>query len=149
MASLLTDSQKTEIQAALSEVHDTFKRDIFVYIEEQVSTRPSVSSYNPIYGRAKDSARSTSQIELVKHTVEARVRYAVSQDDYLASAKGQFNIKLSQGEVRIKVDLDGYNKVRKSSRIEIDDELFVVDSDSKNVGPFDTQFYTVILKRDE
>ncbi len=34
MASLLTDAEKTAINSALSDVHDTFARDIYVYVKE-------------------------------------------------------------------------------------------------------------------
>lgn len=148
MASLLTSSQKLAIKSALSEVHDTFARDIYVYVETQVATRPATLNYNPLYGRAKDSAQVSSQKELVKHTVKARVSYSPSQGESVVDAGAQFNLTASQGKVRIKIDSSGYGKVKDSSRIEIDDELYVLDSDAKNVGPFSTQYYTVILKRE-
>lgn len=148
MASLLTASQKSAIQSALSEVHDTFARDIYVYIEKQVATRPSTLNYNPLYGRTKDDSKLNAQTELVKHTIQARVSFSPTQNESIVDAGGQFNLTASQGRVRIKVDSDGYEKVKDSARIEIDDILFVVDSDAKNVGPFSTQFYTVFLKRE-
>jgi len=148
MASLLTSAQKSAIQSALSEVHDTFARDIYVYIEKQVATRPSTLNYNPLYGRVKDTAKVSSQTELVKHTIKARVSFTPNQGESVVDAGAQFNLTASHGKVRIKVDSDGYEKVKDSSRIEIDDVLFVVDSDAKNVGPFSTQYYTVFLKRE-
>ncbi|MDB4317702.1 hypothetical protein N9973_00230 [bacterium] len=148
MASLLTSAQKLAIQNSLGEVHDTFARDIYVYIEKRIVTRPSNSNYNPLYGRAKDNSKLSAQTELVKHTVKARVSYAPSQAESVVDAGAQFNLTASQGKVRIKVDLDGYEKVKDSSRIEIDDVLFAVDTDAKNVGPFSTQYYTLFLKRE-
>lgn len=148
MASLITSAQKAAIQSALSEVHDTFARDIYVYIEKKVSTRPSNLNYNPLYGRTKDDSRLSSQTTLVKHTVQARVSYAPNQGESLVDGGAQFNLTASHGKVRIKVDSDGYDKVKDSSRIEIDDVLFSVDTDAKNVGPFSTQYYTVFLKRE-
>ena len=148
MASLLTSSQKTAIQSALSEVHETFARDIYVYIEKQVATRPASLNYNPLYGRAKDTGKVNSETELVKNTVQARVSYAPNQEESIVDAGAQFNLKASHGKVRIKVDSDGYGKIKDCTRIEIDDVLFIVDSDAKNVGPFSTQYYTVFLKRE-
>lgn len=148
MASLLTSSQKTAIQSALSEVHDTFSRDIYAYIETQVATRPATLNYNPLYGRVKDTAKVSSQTELVKHTIKARVSYAPSQGESVVDAGAQFNLTASQGKVRIKIDAVDYEKIKDSVRIEIDEELYVLDSDAKNVGPFSTQYYTVFLKRE-
>ena len=125
MASLLTSAQKSAIQSALSEVHDTFARDIYVYIEKQVATRPSTLNYNPLYGRVKDTAKVSSQTELVKHTIKARVSFTPNQGESVVDAGAQFNLTASHGKVRIKVDSDGYEKVKDSSRIEIDDVLFV------------------------
>jgi hypothetical protein len=148
MASLLTSAQKSAIQSALSEVHDTFSRDIYVYIEKKITTRPANLNYNPLYGRTKDDSRLNAQTTLVKHTVQARVSYAPNQGESTIDAGAQFNLTASHGKVRIKVDSDGYEKVKDSTRIEIDDNLFTVDTDSKNVGPFSTQYYTVFLKRE-
>jgi hypothetical protein len=148
MASLLTSAQKSAIQSALSEVHDTFARDIYVYIEKKISTRPANLNYNPLYGRTKDDSKLSSQTTLVKHTVQARVSYAPNQSESIIDAGAQFNLTASHGKVRIKVDSDGYEKVKDSTRIEIDDNLFIVDTDAKNVGPFSTQYYTVFLKRE-
>ena len=55
MASLLTDAEKTAINSALSDVHDTFARDIFVYVKE-ASTVPAELDFNPLYGRKKNTA---------------------------------------------------------------------------------------------
>jgi len=148
MASLLTAAQKSAIQSAMADVHDTFARDIYVYIEKQIATRPSTLNYNPLYGRTKDDSKLNSQTELVKHTIKARVSFSPTQNESIVDAGGQFNLTASQGRVRIKVDATAYEKVQDASRIEIDDILFVVDSDAKNVGPFSTQYYTVYLKRE-
>jgi len=148
MASLLTSAQKSAIQSALADVHETFARDIYVYIEKQIATKPSTLNYNPLYGRTKDAAKVSSQTELVKHTVKARVSYSPNQGESIVDAGGQFNLTASHGKVRIKVDSDGYAKVQDATRIEIDDILFIVDTDAKNVGPFSTQYYTVFLKRE-
>ena len=42
-----------------------------------------------------------------------------------------------------------YEKIKICSRVEVDDDLYIVDSDAKAVGPFDTQFYSIYLKREK
>jgi len=148
MASLLTANQKASLQSALSDVHDTFARDIYVYVEKQVATRPSMSSYNPLYGKAKDASQVASQTILTKHTYKARVMYENNQDEGIVDAGAQMNLTSSNGRVRIKVDSTAADKIKICSRIEVDDVLYVVDSDAKNVGPFSTQYYTFYLKRE-
>lgn len=148
MASLLTSSQKLAIKNALSEVHDTFARDIYVFIEKKVATRPSTLNYNPLYGRKKDDSKLNSQTELVKHTIQARVSFSPNQGESVVDAGAQLNLTASHGKVKIKVDSQGYEKVKDSIRVEIDNDLYVLDSDAKHVGPFSTQYYTVLLKRE-
>ena len=56
MASLLTSAEKTAINSALSDIHDTFARDIHVYVKE-ASSVPAELNYNPLYGRTKNTAK--------------------------------------------------------------------------------------------
>ena len=73
MASLLTEAEKTAINTALSDVHDTFARDIYVYVEE-ASSVPAELNYNPLYGRTKNTASIPSVDRvLTKHTFAARI----------------------------------------------------------------------------
>ena len=58
------------------------------------------------------------------------------------------NLMASEGQVRIKVKSAAYEKIKICSRIEVDDELYVVDGDAKVIGPFDAQFYSISLKRE-
>ena len=39
-------------------------------------------------------------------------------------------------------------KMKICSRIEVDDELYVVDGDPKIIGPIDAQFYAIYLNRE-
>ena len=58
------------------------------------------------------------------------------------------NLMASEGEVRIKVKSDAYEKIKICSKIEVDDELYVVNGDAKVIGPFNAQFYSIFLKRE-
>lgn len=148
MASLLTDAQKQQIQSALSDMHDTFAQDIYVYVETKVSEKPSNVNYNPLYGRTKNTTSIPAQKQLTKHAYSARVFYENNQTENVVDGNAQFNLKSSEGRVRIKVEKDAYEKIKICSRIEINDALYILDSDAKNVGPFSTQYYTLYLKRE-
>lgn len=148
MASLLTAAQKASIQSALGDLHDTFSKDIYVYVETKLPNKPSSSSYNPLYGNAKDISKVAGQTKLTKHTFKARVFFENNQQESLIDANAQLNLKSSEGKVRIKVESDAYEKIKICSRIEIDNNLYIVDSDAKHVGPFSTQYYMIYLKRE-
>jgi hypothetical protein len=147
MASLLTDAEKTAINSALSDVHDTFARDIYVYVKE-VSSVPVELNYNPLYGRRKDTAKISSEETLKRYSYSARVYYKNEQKEDIIDGNGQMNLVGSEGQIRIKVKSAAYEKIKICSKIEVDNELYVVDGDAKAIGPFDTQFYSIFLKRE-
>jgi hypothetical protein len=147
MASLLTEAEKTNINSALSDVHDTFARDIYVYVEERSSV-PAELNYNPLYGRTKNTAEISSENTLTQYTYSARVFYKTEQEEEIIDGNGQMNLMASEGQVRIKVKSDAYEKIKICSKIEVDNELYVVDSDAKVIGPFGSQFYSLFLKRE-
>tara|TARA_Y100001937_G_scaffold124052_1_gene188065 strand:- start:31 stop:477 length:447 start_codon:yes stop_codon:yes gene_type:complete len=147
MASLLTDAEKSAINSALSDVHDTFSRNIFVYVKE-ASSIPAELNFNPLYGRTKNTAKISSEQTLTKHTFPARIFYKNEQREDIIDGNGQMNLIGSEGQIRIKVKSDAYEKIKICSRIEVDNELFIVDGDAKVIGPFDAQFYSIFLKRE-
>jgi|TARA_R100000479_G_scaffold165668_1_gene105095 hypothetical protein len=147
MASLLTDAEKTAINSALSDVHDTFSRTIYVYVEE-ASTVPAELNYNPLYGRTKNAAKISSETTLTRHSFSARIYYKNEQNEDIIDGNGQMSLLASEGQVRIKVKSDAYEKIKICSKIEVDDQLYIVDGDPKVIGPFDAQFYSIFLKRE-
>ena len=147
MASLLTDAEKTVINSALSDVHDTFARNIYVYVKESSST-PTELNYNPLYGRRVNVSKISSEDTLTKYTYTARIFYKNQQEEDIIDGNGQMNLMASEGEVRIKVKSDAYEKIKICSKIEVDDELYFVNEDAKVIGPFDAQFYSIFLKRE-
>jgi hypothetical protein len=148
MASLLTSAQKRSLQNVFTNVHDTFARDIYVFVEKRIATRPSVASYNPLYGKAKDASQVSGKTVLTKFTFKARIFHENDQGENVLDGNGQLNLKSSDGRVRIKVDEKAYEKIKICSRIEVDDILYVVDSDAKSVGPFSATFFMLYLKRE-
>ncbi|HCT52604.1 MAG TPA: hypothetical protein DF712_09100 [Balneola sp.] len=147
MASLLTDAEKSVVQSALSDMHDTFARNIFVYVEE-TSSVPVELNFNPLYGRRKNTAKISSEQTLTKYTFSARIFYKNEHKEDIVDGNGQMNLMASEGQVRIKVKSDAYEKIKICSRIEVDDQLYIVDGDAKVIGPFDAQFYSIFLKRE-
>jgi hypothetical protein len=147
MPSLLTDAEKSAINSALSNVHDTFARNIFIYVKE-ASVVPAELNFNPLYGRNKNAAKISSEITLTKYTFPARIYYKNEQKEDILDGNGQMNLVGSEGQIRVKIKADAYEKLKICSKIEVDDQLFVIDGDAKIIGPFDTQFYSIFLKRE-
>ena len=109
---------------------------------------PAELNFNPLYGRNKNVAKISSETTLTRHSFSARIFYKNEQKEDIIDGNAQMNLVGSEGQVRIKVKSDAYEKIKICSKIEVDDELFVVDGDAKVIGPFDTQFYSIFLKRE-
>ena len=60
----------------------------------------------------------------------------------------QTNLLSSQGRVRIKVKAEVVEKIKICSKIEINDVLYVLDSDLKIEDQISQNFYTLFLKRE-
>jgi hypothetical protein len=147
MASLLSTSEKSILNVAFNDIHDTFARDIYVYVES-ISSIPIDQNYNSLYGRTKNSSRIDSQKTLQKFTYSARVYYENSQKENVVDTDGQMNLSASLGLVKIKVKQDAYEKIKVCSRIEVDNQLYIVYGDVKVIGNLGINFYTYTLKRE-
>ena len=109
---------------------------------------PAELNYNPLYGRTKNTAKISSENQLTRYTYSARIYYKNEQKEDIIDGNGQMSLLASEGQIRIKVKSDAYEKIKICSKIEVDDELFIVDGDAKVIGPFDAQFYSIFLKRE-
>lgn len=147
MASLLTAAQKNAVRDALGNMHDTFGKTIYVYVEEAQSVATSID-YNPLYRRNKDQGKSQLNKILKKYEFKARVYYQSDQKQSVIDLKAQTNLIASEGVVRIKIDAEAYNKIKICSRIEINNILYVVASDLKLEDQINELYYTVYLKRE-
>jgi hypothetical protein len=150
MASLLTDCEKKEIQACLDSVRDTFFRDIYVYVKK-VTESPNelTTDFNPIYGAPKQTtSHTTTRNTMEKFTIQAIVKHENSQDESIVDGKSQMNLSASEGRIRLKVKKEGYEKLKIASRVEVDGNLYTIEGDAKHIGPFDSQYYQINLKRE-
>ena len=150
MGSLLTDAEKQQIQLELDSARDTFFRDIFVYIKKTTDAPQELpEDFNALYGAPKQTTRhSSSRDTLEKITIQAIVKYENWQDERIVDVQSQMNLAASEGRIRLKVKKDGYEKLKIASRVEVDDSLYTVEGDAKHIGPFDSQYYQVNLKRE-
>jgi hypothetical protein len=147
MASFLTSSQRDSINATFANLHDTFKKSVYVYTES-VQEKADYSDYNPLYGRSHNESISPNEILLTKEEIQARVYYPEAQKEEVDQFKSASNLRFSQGRVRLKVDYEGLQKILTASKVEVDDVLWLVDGDPKPVGPFSTIYYSIWLRRE-
>ena len=116
----------------------------------------NVDTYAPGYTEDDWESFMRVYIALDKQTIENgclrlysgshKIEHLPSED--IIDGNGQMNLVGSEGQIRIKVKAAAYEKIKICSKIEVDNELYVVDGDAKVIGPFDTQFYSIFLKRE-
>jgi len=93
MASLFSDDEKAAIREVIDDVHDTFKREIYAYVEKASYTAFN-SDHNPLYGRNDNESRALPT--RTKHTIEARVHYERWNSDDVDNDTATYIRKYSQ-----------------------------------------------------
>lgn len=140
MPSYISDSVKKIFAEQFANLHDTFARDIVVYKEAKKVIINTDPNYNYIYNNTGGS--TSIQNVPQKFIFKARILYNTNRDaQYFGSAKTP-----GSGEVRIKLKKEDYNQIKDVKRIELDDRMFIVDSDPRAHGLFEVDFYTLYLK---
>lgn len=145
MASLFSDDEKAFFESLIDDVHDTFKREIYVYSEGTNLVMSLDPNYNGFYQRNVPNV----QVTPIRTTIQARIKYAAEQPvDGINQETIDFQTKvfLPAGSVRLKVDASGYEVMKDARRIEFDGRTFIPESTNRPHGLFAPKYYTFILK---
>jgi len=149
MASLLSTTDKAALVSAYENLVDTFKRPIVVYHEAE----KTVVISDPNYNRLRKFSQNTRNPDNtpVSRTINARIYYASKQGSPFNTfgQSPQNKAKIDDGMVRIKIHADDFEFMSKAKKIELDGNLFDVDSVERPHGLFDTEYYTYWLKRSQ
>lgn len=144
--SYLSSSHKQLFEDAMQKVHETFARSIFVYKESLkviVSTDPN---FNYLYNNVKGVSTTVRKSQF--NLISARIHYMNKQDEISldGDANSQLNLTQNVGEVRIKVDTEGYKYFKDAERVEIDGRMFFKVSDVRKHGLFSPKYFTFFLQ---
>lgn len=146
MASLISDSQKASLQSVMSDMHDTFAREIKAFKDGK---RVTLSS-NPNYSHVYKSSTSSVETRKVEKTIFARIYYPGSkQDKSTVTLTSADYVKLAQfaAVARIKVAKDDWEFLKDCERITLDESVFQITSTGMPHGLFGSGFYTLNLQR--
>ena len=121
---LVPESMREKIREALSSVHETFAREIVIFQRKnETYISSSESTYNALYARLKNEQKTLTKVTQTK--VKARIDYIDRQQkEQIAGTNAQLNILLPEGSIRLKVDSNGYSLLKRSTRVEIDGQLY-------------------------
>ena len=147
MGSLINDSDKERFQAVFADMHDTFARDIKLIKDAKRVILSTDPNYNYLYNNVRGQVASV-KYKIIEKTFKARILYIGRQNEDLFDGEASAQIKVDKhvGEVRIKVDAEGYSYLKDTKRCEFDGRKFSVISDEMPHGLFTPHFYTFYLK---
>lgn len=147
MSSLVSHFEDSEYRAAMSDLHDTFTRDILIsYTSTKVVISTNIN-HNQFYSSGPNQ---TETIETPHQVLKkARIYYKKDltlSDLFAKSSNDQFDVKSKDWDVKLTVDEDTKNLITKAKRIQFDGYIFDIDSDALPHGVVSIQFYDIKLK---
>jgi hypothetical protein len=144
--SYLSSSQKQLFENAMQKVHDTFARSIFVYKESLKVIVSTDANFNYLYNNVKGVSQTVRKSQF--SVITARIHYMNKQDEvsFDGEANSQLNLTQNVGEVRIKVDTEGYKYFKDAERVEIDGRMFFKVTDVRKHGLFSPKYFTFYLQ---
>lgn len=148
MASLISDSEKTALNSIMLTQHDTFARTVTVVKDAKETVTTASSSFNCIYGNAGATTSVTFTEQSV--TIQARIQYSRNYDEaYFTDAQSpnELKVDIPEGMVRMKIKAADLCCVQAAKRIRFDNQDFSIYGDFRGHGLFDSQFYSVMLKK--
>lgn len=145
MTDLLSSLDKQNIHAMFDHIHDTFARNITIYISQDSALVDTDGNHNPMYGDKNPEKPVTNFVPYVK---KARIRYGGSQDrGGPPGADSQLNVSFPKGMIRLKVDSEAYQLLTKAKKITVDDRLCELVGAPARPGPFSPNYWTIELKQ--
>jgi hypothetical protein len=147
MPSLINQKLMDRVISKLTDLHDTFSREITVYKNAKRVAIASSPSFNAIYGNS--GATNTSEYQTVSQTFLARIYYLKMDEEFFsnssAGADSQTKIIMPNGSVKIVVDPQGYLFIKEARKVEFDGITFSIRSDGNPIGLFSNQYYEFLL----
>ena len=148
MADLFTSSEKSDLESIFDDLHDTFGRNVIAYKEATKTIISTNTDFNYLYKNVQGDATRTIRKVAQYKTIKARILYEDKQRETLYDAETSSQIKVDRpvGNVRMKVNKEGYLYLKDSKRIELDGKNFVFDSEVRPFGLFSPNYYTFYLR---
>lgn len=147
---LISSIDKTSIHEAFDDLHDTFGRNITIYVKKNETIIDTDGSHNPMYGETGGgNSGQGNGPEYQTFVKKARIKYMGLQDRAYnpESANSPINVSFPIGTIRLKVDEETYRIIVKSKKIQVDDRLCELIGDPARPGPFNPNYWTVELKQ--
>tara|TARA_A100000164_G_C21591495_1_gene623128 strand:+ start:209 stop:661 length:453 start_codon:yes stop_codon:yes gene_type:complete len=144
---LVGDEMRQSIRDAIDDVHETFAREIKIFKRKsETFIATTTSTYNALYNRLKSQQRTLGKFTEI--SAKARIDYiTTTEHNRISGTSAQINLSLPDGSVRLKIDSEGYLHIKSASKLEVDDQLYELMSDSGKTGPFEPHYHVLYLRR--
>ncbi len=150
MPDLFTAAQKSAFEATQQDIHDTFARPITIFKTSQKTIITTNPEHNFIFDSGPN--QTTTQDIIVSGVFQARILYKPDQATKMFSASDggvigqpQISQQMFKGDVRLKVTPDCAAYLIGVERVEFDNKIFSVNSESRPHGLFTPKFYNYYL----
>ena len=147
MPSLISAAEDVSIREAMTNLHDTWVKDIVIYSTRSrvvISTNPN---HNFLYNTGPNQSQTVD--EVVKTEGKARIHYKRELklvDIQPVSPQEQINTSKKDWDVKLIVTEDLKTLIEKCERVEFNGEIFNVHTDGRPHGVVSYQFYNFYLK---
>lgn len=133
---LIGPDGKNMLEGVIDHIHDTFKRPVYAYRDEQVAILSFNPSYNAMYGSAADPSQDNKTVELAPQTFYCRIFYYNQFNRPInINDSTVLGLDVDVGRARVKCDNAAYEFFKDAKRVEFDNKMFMFHS-PKPVGLF-------------
>lgn len=144
-SSYLTTAQKNFINSVFDNVHETFAREITVYMSPETIVMTASPTFNALYGADVADAATKPQYIVKSFKFKARIHYMSQDQSIFPGAEAQQRIVYPVGTIKIKVPADAFAYLKEARRIEFEGRRYSIVSDYKPFGMFGPKYYSFIL----
>jgi hypothetical protein len=144
--SLLTSSQKNDLNNVFNDMQATFGRPITIYQSATETVLVTNPDNNFLYQNAPTNSITSTVINSGVYL--ARILWGKREDlvPFAGGGLAQNQIRLKEGHARIKLDPTGASYIASAERIVFDENTMMIDTSPRPHGLFDPNFRTLYLK---
>ena len=143
--SYISAAQKDYLNGIFDNVHETFAREITVYMNPEKTIMVASPTFNALYDADLSSAVNQPEYTPVSYKFKARIHYMSQDQSIFPGAEGQQRIVYPVGTIKIKVPADAFGYLKEARRIEFEGRRYSIVSDYKPFGIFGPKYYAFIL----
>ena len=143
--SYLSASQKDYINGIFDNVHETFARQITIYMDPQVTIMTASPTFNALYDADVPNATYSPEYTTKSYQFKARIHYMSQEQSIFPGAEAQQRIVYPVGTIKIKVPEAAFSYLKEAKRVEFEGRRYSIVSDYKPFGMFGPKYYSVIL----